>query len=445
MTTVLYDSIVSRVATVVPMFAKAIVDSALEGAGLTASDVTPVQMLRLLRDEIEPRIRKFSRVDGGLVSIGAAVVSTDEQGRVVRLDPMARVLLDLPRCVQPEDQLVSSRLAEIGLDPGAPSAAALVRETRLGQSGRVVNVAWAPRLDRRGNPAGRTAVVQDVTLRVAMEEAVLRYEADLKRAREEIETRNRDLVAQHAALDETNRKLAEAGRHKSEFLSRMSHEMRTPLHCMIGYTQLAQKEIDAGHIDAASQYLRTAMESAQDLLCIINDVLDFSKADGGSVGLRIEEVDLAAVVMECVEVARPLVSGRDLALEARAPGHGVVIGTDRLRLKQILINLIGNAVKFTVRGRIAVELDEPSGGEVRIRVVDSGIGIPASEMERIFEEFYQVDESTTRTYQGTGLGLALVRHFTQILGGRVEVESTMGQGSTFTVVLPVGRAAAVRS
>lgn len=425
MKTDLYGSVVSKLASVVPLFAKSIVDAALERNGLTPSTVTPVQMMHIIRDEIQPRIRKFALQDDEVISLGVGHVETDALGAVVRMDPIARRLLGLPPHIPTDDPALVTCIKEIILPLEDESCRRpRVREFHHEPSQRVLNVAVVPRHDREGEPSGCFAIIQDVTLRVALEQEVLCYEEELRGANQELERKHRQLEI--------------ANRHKDDFLARMSHELRTPLHCIIGYTQLALKR--EGDLEEAEtrQNLRTTMACAHDLLGLINDVFDLSKVESGTLGVRPELVDLRVLVNECIETTRPLICVKEIRLVADLPDDGIELRTDPLRLKQILLNLLGNAVKFTDGGEVRVEVNPPENGRILLHVCDTGIGIEKVEQERIFERFYQVDGSTTRRHGGAGLGLALVRHLVRILGGDVHVRSEPGKGSRFTVQLPVG-------
>jgi signal transduction histidine kinase len=418
----LYDSIVSKLATVVPMFAKSIVDSALEKHGFTPSGVNPAQMMMLIRDEIQPRIRKFTRPQAPVIAMGAGIVTTDSDGRVLWIDQMARILLGLPREAADDDLSIVEGIRRIGIGQAdSERISPTVSEFFHEPSQRTINIAIAPRFDRDSKPAGCIAIIQDVTLRVALEDEVQRYEEALRTANRELEERNRELV--------------EANRHKTEFLARMSHELRTPLHCIIGYTQLALDRRETMDEESLHESLTTTVTCAYDLLGIINEVLDLSSVDTGHMVISVDDVDPGQVVAECAAAARALVDGKDISIDIDIPDQVITMRTDRRRLKQVLLNLLGNAVKFTSAGRVSAGVRN-TPEDVLFTVVDTGIGIAPEQFDRIFESFYQVDGSTTRLHGGIGLGLALVRHVVSILGGRVDVASEVDSGTTFTVALP---------
>jgi len=220
-----------------------------------------------------------------------------------------------------------------------------------------------------------------------------------------------------------------ASRLKSEFLANMSHEIRTPLNGIIGMTELA---LDTPLNTAQREYLSAVEESANSLLSVINDVLDLSKIEAGRMQLDPQPFDLGDLMDQ---IARGLAlrahqKGLELLLELQNNVPRYVLG-DATRLRQALINLIGNAIKFTERGQVFVGVSVNHGDELRFVVQDTGIGIPRDKLQSIFDAFTQADGSTTRCYGGTGLGLAIASKLTQMMGGRLDVESEVGQGSTF--------------
>jgi signal transduction histidine kinase/CheY-like chemotaxis protein len=277
--------------------------------------------------------------------------------------------------------------------------------------------------------------------------------AQFNRMAEAVEARDAALREQRGQVETQNAALAAASRHKSEFLANMSHELRTPLNAINGFSQLllvaGEQEYDR---ETRRTYLRTIHESGQHLLQLINDILDLSKVEAGRMELRPVEIDVPALVGRVLATVQPLAERKRLLLSSDpdtgtagqgqdgAAGMDLEIEADEGKLKQILYNLVSNAIKFTPDGgavavviRTASDSDEPG---VQITVADTGIGIAAENQGRIFEEFQQIEMGADRRYEGTGLGLALTKRLVELHGGRIWVESQLGEGSQFHVLLP---------
>jgi signal transduction histidine kinase/CheY-like chemotaxis protein len=266
---------------------------------------------------------------------------------------------------------------------------------------------------------------------VAIENARL-YE-QVRRHAEELEAK---VEARTRELQEANQRLEAASRHKSEFLANMSHELRTPLNAIIGFTRLVMRRSKDVLAERQYENLDKILISADHLLKLINDILDLSKIEAGRMEVRPVSVPLEALVDQCLRTVEPTVKSERLRLVKALDPALPVLTTDEDKLKQILINLLSNATKFTEAGSVTVTAKQDAD-RIAISVADTGIGIPADALELIFEEFRQVDSSTTRKYGGTGLGLSISRHFARLLGGDITVASTIGAGSTFTVTVPI--------
>jgi PAS domain S-box-containing protein len=234
-------------------------------------------------------------------------------------------------------------------------------------------------------------------------------------------------------IQEKSWQLEIASRHKSEFLANMSHELRTPLNAIIGFTRIVMRRSKDALEAKQYENLEKILASGQHLLALINAILDLSKIEAGRVELVPSETALAPVLEQCLRTVEPLVK---VSLLRAFDGGLPRMYVDEEKLRQIVINLLSNAAKFTEQGSIRLQA-QASNGSVAIAVADTGIGIPEDKLGVIFEEFEQVDASTTRVHGGTGLGLAIARRLARLMGGDIGVHSSPGAGSTFTLTLPV--------
>jgi len=237
------------------------------------------------------------------------------------------------------------------------------------------------------------------------------------------------------ALSEKNIELERANQTKDRFLATMSHELRTPLNAIIGFTGTLLMRLPGPLTVDQEHQLRTVQTSAHHLLALINDLLDLAKIESGKIQLLEEEVVCQRVIEEVAASLGPTARRKGLTFSTDCPSQPIVVQTDRRSLSQILLNLTANAIKFTNTGSIRMIAREDEIGEVRISVVDTGIGIQESDMGRLFNAFEQLDSTSTKRHEGSGLGLHLTHKLAELLGAQVLVESVHGSGSTFTLVL----------
>jgi signal transduction histidine kinase len=237
-------------------------------------------------------------------------------------------------------------------------------------------------------------------------------------------------------LEQKGRELEAASRHKSEFLANMSHELRTPLNAVLGYAELIQDGIYGEVPSKMADVLERIQQNGRHLLGLINDVLDLSKIEAGQLTLSPVDYSMRELVLDVVSATEALAAEKQLAIEVDAPADLPPGRGDERRLTQVLLNLVSNAIKFTEAGRVSIRA-KVEDGSFLVTVSDTGVGIAPEHQVRIFEEFQQVDSSSTRRKGGTGLGLAIAKRIVELHGGRIWVDSTPGQGSTFAFTLPL--------
>ena len=327
--------------------------------------------------------------------------------------------------------------------------------TRLALAARKVAVDGDYNVRVRTKTGGETGVLVDAFN--SMLTTIQQRDADLLVAKDNAETARGRLAEINTMLEDVNRTLEEkvrdrtvelekmmmtakeANQAKSAFLAKMSHELRTPMNAIIGYSEILLEDANDNANKSAIDDLNKILSAARHLLGLINDVLDLSKIEAGKMDLFLESFDVGTLIREAATTVAPLVEKKGNRLVVECSDQIGVIHADATKLRQVLLNLLSNASKFTTDGKITLRARrEPGlrGDFVTIDIVDTGIGMSAEQMGRLFQSFAQADSSTTARYGGTGLGLAISRQFARLMGGDVTVDSEPGKGSTFTARIP---------
>lgn len=370
-----------------------------------------------------------SQMREAIESISDGFSLYDTQDRLVECNQLYRELMDSGQNLAPgmKFEAVIRAAAEAGLILGAVGHIDdWVRErlaTHRAPRGHFIEQLrdgrWIRVSERRVWNIGTVAIYSDIT--------------ELKNSEIELSKAMDEAQKARAAAEGTNRA-------KSAFLANMSHELRTPMNAIIGYTEMLLEDAqDLGHHDILPD-LQKILAAGKHLLTLINEILDLSKIEAGKMEVYLEEIDLSAVVHDVVSTIRPLVGKNANTLDLDFPDALPTMYTDVTKLRQGLFNLLSNAAKFTENGRISLAISPQTLAQtdgLAFRVSDTGIGMNAEQVVRIFEAFTQADGSTTRKYGGTGLGLTITKKYCQMMGGQISVDSTPGTGSSFEIWLPV--------
>jgi len=293
----------------------------------------------------------------------------------------------------------------------------------VGKDGEIgwTEVSAVPMRNQQGEIIGFRGVGHNVTERKQMEESIRRYTA-------EVEEKSQELA-------DTNISLEEMTRHKSQFLANMSHELRTPLNSIIGYTKLMMDGLEGDINEEQSKDLHTVYNNSKHLLELINGLLDLSRIEAGKVVLSYEMFTISDFLSEVIPAVEPLAREKGLTLTYSVAPDIDSLYADKAKTRQVLINILGNAIKFTNEGSIKLDVAE-TNSDFTFSVTDTGIGIKEKDLEAVFDSFQQVGPAQIAGYEGTGLGLAISKQFIEMQGGRIWAESELGKGSTFTFTLP---------
>ncbi|NEP12320.1 MAG: GAF domain-containing protein [Symploca sp. SIO2C1] len=267
-------------------------------------------------------------------------------------------------------------------------------------------------------------------------EMLAQQNQELESQRQQVLRQNQELENQRQQVLLQNLQLLEAARLKSQFLATMSHELRTPMNAVIGFSQLLLRQRQSSLAPQQVDMVERILNNGKNLLTLINEILDLSKIEAGRLELKLETFNLVKLLRATLGELRSLADQKHLELDIQADLQNPNVSNDSVRLRQILVNLLSNAIKFTECGKVQVKVKEISSDRLVIIVKDTGIGIAQNDLEHIFEEFRQIDQTTTRKYSGTGLGLAITESLVQLMNGKITVESEIGQGSTFHIELP---------
>ncbi len=405
------------------------------------------QQFKRLRHAEQRSRRERDRLNLILENVGDPILVTDDEANIILMNREAERLFEVPggtsaisrrsQDVRANDTKFSSFISEFALSPASTRIAQVTLTEPTAAREFPAEVVSGKVLNERSEMTAIVSVIHDLTKvveneRLADELSKLNenLEDRIGAATEELESRNRQLEWQSQELER-------AYRLKSQFLASMSHELRTPINALLGYTSLMLDHIYGDLNQRQEEALSRMYTASQHLLELVNDILDLSKIEAGKMPVHVEPVKLGEVLAELSETIEPMMTPKNLELIIDIDPALPVVETDRTKVKQIVLNLLSNAVKFTHQGHIAVRA-RPAADDtgVMIDVEDTGIGIREEDLPKIFEDFRQVDQSSTREYGGTGLGLSITKKLLHLLGGTIRVHSVPEGGSTFSIWLP---------
>lgn len=423
--------------------------------GSTVSVLRDVTDLRRAANELERQVqrvrlaeidakRERDRLNLILENVADPILVTDDRSNIILMNKEAEQLFesddsqswDRAAMVQANDTKFTTFISDFTISPSLARREQM--KLQIPESGvdLPVEVVSGKILNRRGEPLAIVSVLHDLTEQAENERLYEELKTFSSQLEERIQAATADLAEQNTRLQWQSRELEKANRLKSEFLASMSHELRTPINALIGYASLMLDRIYGDLTPRQEEGLNRIQGAAQHLLALINDILDLAKIEAGRMPLHLDDVTLGDIMTEITQQIEPMVKKKKLTLNVELPSSELKLHTDRTKVKQILLNLLSNAVKFTHHGGIWVTVSKDEE-DLRFDVRDTGIGIREADLESIWEDFRQVDQSRTREFGGTGLGLSITRKLVDALGGHVFAESVYGKGSTFTVVLPI--------
>ena len=399
--------------------------------------------LRLAQAEVRD---ERHRLDLIIDSVADPILVTDQEGDIVLMNEPAERLFTAPasagdaalRRVRANGAHLTSFVSNVLTRGGEQRYRGEIQLTDpiSGKPSPVEGLAGQI-LSEQGELMWVVTILHDLT--EAIERARL-YE-QLKDASQELERKVQEATAELAEQNELLRRqhiaLEQASALKSQFLANMSHEFRTPLNAILGYTHMLLNGVTGPVSEGQRKSLTRIDSNSRHLLALINDILDITRIEAGRMPLNVTTFRIPELVDEVMSELEPIIKRSNLAVRAQMPRSVPALKSDRQKVKQIVLNLLSNALKFTPSGSVTIGASyDAKGRTIGIAVEDSGVGIAAEDQAKVFEDFRQLDSSPARGYGGTGLGLSICRRLSQMLGGTIELESTPGKGSTFTLRLP---------
>jgi signal transduction histidine kinase len=399
--------------------------------------------LRLAQAEVRDERHRLNLI---IDSVADPILVTDQEGDIVLMNEPAERLFSIPtgasdalqRRVGANGANLTSFVSNVLTESGEQRYRGEIQlsDPTTGRALPVEGVAGTI-LSEQGELMWVVTILHDLTeaiekgrLYEQLKEGARELERKVSEATAELAQQNELLRRQHIALEQ-------ASALKSQFLANISHEFRTPLNAILGYTHMLLNGVSGAISDSQRKSLSRIDSNSRHLLALISDILDITRIEAGRMPLNLSTFRVADLILEVMSELEPIIRRSNLVVKARASATLPAIKSDRQKVKQIVLNLLSNALKFTPSGTVTIGASYD--GEKRVVVIavrDTGVGIPIADHAKVFEDFRQLDSSPTRGYGGTGLGLSICRRLSQMLGGTIELTSSSGKGSTFTLRLP---------
>jgi signal transduction histidine kinase/PAS domain-containing protein len=427
-----------------------------EGTGFV-SILRNVTDLRAATEQIEENYRKLKvaeadvraerdRLDLIIDSVADPILVTDPSGKILLMNTPAERLFTVPegsnnelqRAVRTNDAHFSSFVSNVFLSARSTRFRGEISLTDPEANRPLpVEAISGKVMSEHGEVTAVVTILHDRTEALDKARLYEQIERASKQLQEKVREATAELVRRNELLQRQAVELEQASQLKSQFLANMSHEFRTPLNAILGYTSMLLQGVNGELTAPQKRNLGRVDSNAKHLLNIINDLLDISRIEAGKMPLHVEQFELTTLVGELLAEVEPLIQKARLSASTELPPELPPLTSDRQKVKQIVLNLLTNAIKFTPQGAIGVSVGyDREHDEITIAVKDTGIGIAEQDQQKIFEDFRQADDSVTRQYGGAGLGLSICRRLANMLGGRITVESRVAAGSTFTLRVP---------
>lgn len=419
----IYNSVVSKVATLLPMFAKAMVDLALREQGVDKDSFTAVQLLDAIEKYIDPRLCQQLGEDCSVLTAGTGMIVMNDENAIVSIDPIISNMLNDNFNITKSGSEQFEQLHKLGILCKFTEIKHLNGcEKYIPEINRYLLITFIKANNNDNHQA--MVIIQDVSVRKHIEKGIRGYSRQLEQTKQELKFAYENALA--------------ASNAKSAFLSHMSHELRTPLNAILGFAQILEMDGEE-HLTAEQLHnVKDIIQAGDHLLGLISDVLDLAKIEKGKIDLSIEEISLSEIITSCLSLIGQSAQARHIEIINQTNNNDYIVRTDPKRLKQVLLNLLSNAVKYN-RDNGNITLTSEIVGKQRIKVCihDTGPGLDQEQLKSLFVPFERLHKSLH--VEGAGIGLTITKQLIELMGGSIGVDSNVGEGSKFWFELNIIR------